>query len=384
MNNLEQLNLTQYCENIKKLVNSDYRLVDPLNMDDDTFNYSCSGCSIEKSRCSSHHRCGMKHSTKNFGNNLYECANKKHFLALEFYSRSEPIACLILGPLTIVSEKGKKEKGLITLSKLCAVREYITDFTKLYNTSSYATHFFNISYDEAPSFDMTPKIESYSRYQISSERMLESLIASGDTEGAIGVATQLLQDIHTITDRDIHEVRARAHEILVIISRASISAGGDIPTCFSKNDSYAKLLRNAGSLDLIISHISEAIPFYTNFSLNLTTIKHPDIVMKATEYIKKHYADKITLLDVANYCSISTSYLSKILKEELGSTFTEYTNAIRIEKSKQMLLDSDYRILEIAIACGFDDQSYFTKVFKKTTGMNPCKYRDARGNLDIA
>ena len=75
---------------------------------------------------------------------------------------------------------------------------------------------------------------------------------------------------------------------------------------------------------------------------------------------------------------MSKSYFCRIIKEELGCTFTEYVNRLRIERSKVLLRSSGISIAEVACAVGFDDQSYFTRIFKKQTGVAPGKYRENR------
>ena len=93
------------------------------------------------------------------------------------------------------------------------------------------------------------------------------------------------------------------------------------------------------------------------------------------DYIKTNYREKITLDDVANYAYLSKSYLSKIFKEEMDCTLTAYINKVRVEKSKQLLLDERISLADIAGQVGFEDQSYFTKVFKKVTGISPGKFK---------
>jgi YesN/AraC family two-component response regulator len=56
-------------------------------------------------------------------------------------------------------------------------------------------------------------------------------------------------------------------------------------------------------------------------------------------------------------------------------TFKEHLNRVRIEEAARLLANTDYSVMEIAIACGYKDQSYFTKVFKKLTGLTPKQYR---------
>lgn len=71
--------------------------------------------------------------------------------------------------------------------------------------------------------------------------------------------------------------------------------------------------------------------------------------------------------------------LSKTFKEETGMSITAYINQVRIEKSKQLLADRSYSLVDISNIVGFDDQSYYTKVFKSITGMSPGKYRETHG-----
>ena len=102
---------------------------------------------------------------------------------------------------------------------------------------------------------------------------------------------------------------------------------------------------------------------------------HQTIIQQAAAYIKEHLSEKVSLEQVANEVHLSKSYLCRILKEELGCTFTEYTNKLRVEKSKLYLHCGEMSLSEIACAVGFDDQSYFTRVFRRQVGVPPGKYR---------
>ena len=78
---------------------------------------------------------------------------------------------------------------------------------------------------------------------------------------------------------------------------------------------------------------------------------------------------------MAGSIHINESYLSKLFKKELGVGFTDYLNSLRIQKSVELLSQPDMNLLEIAGRVGFDDQSYFTKVFKKITGKTPRQFK---------
>ena len=98
-------------------------------------------------------------------------------------------------------------------------------------------------------------------------------------------------------------------------------------------------------------------------------------VRRALQYIAAHFAAPLTLEAVAREISVSPNYLSMLFHKTVGLTFRERLCRVRVEESKRLLLNSKYSLKEIAVAVGFTDQSYFTKVFKHLTGLSPGKFR---------
>lgn len=98
-------------------------------------------------------------------------------------------------------------------------------------------------------------------------------------------------------------------------------------------------------------------------------------IRKIMDEIKEHYTENITLTGLAEKYSISVSYLSELLKEHLQLSFSEYISSKRIQKAKELLADDSLSIEQIAEQTGYNDYFYFTKVFKKNTGISPSKYR---------
>ena len=91
--------------------------------------------------------------------------------------------------------------------------------------------------------------------------------------------------------------------------------------------------------------------------------------------------NKITLEEVSSHVYLSPSYFSKIFKEEMKYNFNTYLNHIRIEVSKQLLADDKVLLVDVSSLVGYEDQSYFSKVFKKMTGVSPGKFRENRGSI---
>lgn len=108
----------------------------------------------------------------------------------------------------------------------------------------------------------------------------------------------------------------------------------------------------------------------------LPSIKNADMIYSALHYINTHYSEKITLQEISDYVHFSPPYFSKMFKKELNMTFVQYLTKTRIEKSKDLLADTAIPLPEIPGLVGFEEQSYFTKVFRATTGISPGKYRE--------
>lgn len=101
----------------------------------------------------------------------------------------------------------------------------------------------------------------------------------------------------------------------------------------------------------------------------------PPVITRAKEYIHEHQSDNLRLGHVAKAVNTSTFYFCKIFKRVTGINFTDYLSRVRIEKSKNLLLNPNLRISEIAFEVGFQSLTHFNRVFKKILGQSPTEYR---------
>ncbi len=92
------------------------------------------------------------------------------------------------------------------------------------------------------------------------------------------------------------------------------------------------------------------------------------------EYVMEHYKERITLGQAAEALNISQGYLSTAFKKQSGESFTNYVSVIKIEKAKELIASHQYMMYEVSDLLGFDTPFYFSKVFKKVTGMSPKEY----------
>ena len=92
-------------------------------------------------------------------------------------------------------------------------------------------------------------------------------------------------------------------------------------------------------------------------------------------YVEQNFDRQLKLEDVASYFHLNKCYFCSVLKKELGKTFSQIVNEVRVEKSKELLREGNLSTLSIALSVGFNNQNYFNLTFKKLTGMTPLQYR---------
>jgi AraC-like DNA-binding protein/ligand-binding sensor protein len=102
----------------------------------------------------------------------------------------------------------------------------------------------------------------------------------------------------------------------------------------------------------------------------------PPLITKAKQYIQEHHGDDVRLGQVAKAVNASTFYFCKLFKKATGINFTDYLSRVRIEKSRNLLLNPNLRISEIAYEVGFQSLTHFNRMFKKLLGESPTGYRN--------
>jgi two-component system response regulator YesN len=100
-----------------------------------------------------------------------------------------------------------------------------------------------------------------------------------------------------------------------------------------------------------------------------------DLAEKARNYVIKNVEKRIMLQDVADYVNLSPNYLSALFKKEYQQNFVEFINETKMEWACTLIREGKYRIYEVSYMLGFDNAYYFTKVFKKYTGLTPTEYQ---------
>ena len=105
------------------------------------------------------------------------------------------------------------------------------------------------------------------------------------------------------------------------------------------------------------------------------------IIQNAIDYIEQHFSADISLTVLAEHLHMNSSYLSKLFKDETQMTFKDFLNRTRINHAERLLLETNLPMSDVASLCGYESGNYFGDVFKKTKGVSPIKFREAKGYI---
>lgn len=98
------------------------------------------------------------------------------------------------------------------------------------------------------------------------------------------------------------------------------------------------------------------------------------IVLATKKYLEAHYAEEISLEDVAEHVNISPQYFSKLIKKNTGFNFIDWLSMLRVKRAKELLTNSNLTVKEVCFMVGYKDPNYFSRIFKKKIGMTPSEY----------
>lgn len=202
-------------------------------------------------------------------------------------------------------------------------------------------------------------------------------VKSGDTEGVKRTMTALGGNgAGKLSDDKLRNLKYHFIVTIALITRFCVEGGMEMETAYTLSDLYINRADKCMyEEDIHILH-REAILEFTG---QMNRIAHDNIyskpVIMTMDYIYDNLHSKISESEIAEYVSLSTTYISRLFKREVGVTISTYIAIKRIETAQNMLKYSDYSPVDIGNYLAFTSHSHFISVFKKYTGMTPNEYR---------
>ncbi len=207
------------------------------------------------------------------------------------------------------------------------------------------------------------------------EPELLAAVRGGDRREARRIINHLLVHIYSAGEERNELLKGLLLELIVVMSRAAVEAGAPQSevlglgfrhltelAAIQDDEELAIWLRDA--CERIFTAVERCQP--STLSLPLT---------RALDFMRQHLARELTRDEVARAAGISPGHLSELMKERTGRSFVDQLRELRVEKAGQLLAQTGDSLSDIALACGFCDQSYFTRVFRDARGLTPRQYR---------
>jgi AraC-like DNA-binding protein/ligand-binding sensor protein len=204
---------------------------------------------------------------------------------------------------------------------------------------------------------------------------LLSAIKRGDRHQAREILNRVLVGIYFLGRDRPSLLKSFLLELVVMMSRTAVEAGAEPSELLGANySSLVELASISDEADLsawLVSMLERIMDSIREQRAYPNTV----LLTAALQFIEANLARDISRDDAAAAACMSPSHFSRLMKEKLGRSFTELLTQMRIDKSKELLTRTDKSIVEICLECGFNDQSYFTKVFQRCTGCTPREFR---------
>lgn len=210
------------------------------------------------------------------------------------------------------------------------------------------------------------------RYE--SENRILDAVARGDEEAAIEAMHQ--HSRFTYGGRFEGTLYQQKNKMIVLntLLRKAIEPSKVHPYYIDAISSkYSRIIEEANEVpnEMMWQMTRDYCAYVRRYSLK----EYSPAVQKVMNYVNLNVAEPLTLKSLAAMCLISPSYLSALFKQETGSTLIDYINTQRVNRAAQLLVQNNHTIAAVAEEVGILDVNYFTKIFKKTLGVTPTRYR---------
>lgn len=212
-------------------------------------------------------------------------------------------------------------------------------------------------------------------------------VQSGDVDEVIrkfdSIKNQFLDGKGTLSPDPIRNIMYHFVTSVALVSRFCIEGGMDHDTAYTLADIYIQKADGMRDVNEVIMLFKE---MQVDFAERMKTMRKNNVVSlhvrRCIDYIYDHLHEKITIDVLAEHVGLNPSYLSKLFSTEKGISIHAFVIEARLNTAENLLRNTDFSNLEIALALGFSSQSSFISVFRKKNGVTPKKYREMH-YLDI-
>ncbi|HEY0256165.1 MAG TPA: AraC family transcriptional regulator [Candidatus Methylacidiphilales bacterium] len=205
-------------------------------------------------------------------------------------------------------------------------------------------------------------------------------IQQGDRKRARAIINRVLLRIYGHQPASLNVIKSFVIELIVMMSRTAVDAGADSSRIMGINSGHFSSLAGIDDEEDLSLWMKETLEKLMDEIQSRQHKRHQAQLSRMDGYIESHLAENISRDDVARHCGLSPGHFSHLVREQTDRTFRELVARHRVRRACELLSRTGKSLAEVAVDCGFTDQSYFTKLFRKWIGQNPLQYRKGLGS----
>lgn len=211
---------------------------------------------------------------------------------------------------------------------------------------------------------------NYEWYPLENQVLFFRSLRQGDREVASAALTAMMDELRS-HDTSILMVRSILYEIINVVLKTFKEL--NVP----ESARYAKELLSFATLEELESKLQQVLLIVCNHVEQIRESNNVSLRNSVLNYIREHFrSHNFSLEQVSEHFQISSSYLSRFIKDQTGHTFMEYVTYLKITEAKKQLIQSDRSIHDIVESIGYQNTSSFIRKFKAVEGMTPKRYRE--------
>ena len=176
--------------------------------------------------------------------------------------------------------------------------------------------------------------------------------------------------------QDIEEIKITVLAVVLAIGNTFGKDDGGFLAVFGKQSNYIEKIGRINEVRSLKLWLTNYCAWILNYSASKLKVSETDVIVKAKRYIAEHCEDaELSLAEVADYVELNEKYFTNRFTNETGETFSSYLTALRMQRAKELLKTTTFKIYEISEMVGYRNVEHFNRVFKKWNQMTPAQYR---------
>lgn len=214
-------------------------------------------------------------------------------------------------------------------------------------------------------------------YPFAAEKEMCDKLLKGERENCFLILEEIIDSIYSMYYGNLQGIRSKLYELVIVLYRqvaVSCELNFDTQTFFLEMNCIKDITKLRQWMKTFLENMLGAVENGRQRSVNT-------ILVSAVDYVNSNYTKDLTLEEVAYEVNVSPFYLSKLFKQKLNKNFIDYIADQRINKAKELLKHTNKSMKEISYLVGYNNQTYFCKVFKKVVGISAGEYRERNYSL---